>query len=124
MTEAMDGKAYLELSASLREHGIGVKAKTPYIKSESDVGMCERFSDEAALRSNLESLIALYLSDRFRDFDQWMVAQAPMLAKTKDHHGWILAQAEAMRRVAGQCKTLDPAWAATMVYRNLLREVS
>lgn len=68
--------------------------------------------------------IEAYLSENFQGFDRWMQAQAPMLGITKDHHEWILARADTMRRMAGQCKALDPAKAATTVYRNLLREAS
>lgn len=119
----MDIEEYLELSASLRERGIGVRVRTPFSATEPQAETLERYRDEATMRSNVEMLIALYLSENFQDFDRWMLSQAPMLGKTKDHHEWILARADSMRRMADQCKALDPAKTAATVYRNLLREV-
>lgn len=121
MTETVDAELYWGLVEALREQGVGVPVKTPYSKSVPKQEVVSRLSDEGALRSNLESLIALYLSERFMDFDQWMLAQAPMLEKTKIHHEWLLTKAYTMRRLADQCKAMDPAKTATAILQNLMR---
>ncbi|MBN8777976.1 hypothetical protein [Thiobacillus sp.] len=115
---------FYELSVALREQGVGVSAKQPYNRSESDEVLVERYSEDSTARSNLEMYIAMYLSEHFQGFDQWMQAKAPVLGTTRYHHTWIISRAHEMHQLAKQCEALEPASAALTTLRNLLHEVA
>jgi len=115
---------FYELSAALREKCVGVSAKQPFNSSESDQVLVERYAEESTARSNLEMYIAVYLSEHFQGFDQWMQAKAPVLATTRYHPTWIISRAHEMHQLAKQCEALEPAAAAVTTLRNLLHEVT